>query len=164
MRQHSGGGMAKICKATITFGGVKIILEGPDDFIAQEVLRYSTQSETSKNVGKNLEQAGGPHPAGQAVPSERDMIAEKQPRGHHEIIAVLAFCLTAAGITEFGEDEIRRAYIRANARPPKVISQALRDAKRTHDYLESVQRGRYRLSTHGDRTVRFDLPRRGAEA
>ena len=91
------------------------------------------------------------------------MITAKKPKGHHEIVAVLAFCLTEAGQADFGEDEIRRAYIRADVRPPKVISQALRDAKNAHDFLESAGRGRYRLSAHGDRTVRFDLPRRGAE-
>jgi hypothetical protein len=88
------------------------------------------------------------------------MIAEKHPKGHSEIIAVLGFYLAEAGQPEFGEEEIKRAYIRANVRPPKVISQALIDAKRNHDYLEPVSRGRYRLSSHGDRTVRFDLPRR----
>ena len=88
------------------------------------------------------------------------MIAAKHPRGHHEIVAVLAFSLAEGGQEEFGEDEIRRAYIRAGVRPPKVVAQALRDAKNAPYFLESAGRGRYRLSAHGDRTVRFDLPRR----
>jgi hypothetical protein len=50
--------------------------------------------------------------------------------------------------------------VRANVRPPKVISQALRDAKNSFDYLEPAsKRGHFKLSHHGDRTVRFDLPR-----
>jgi hypothetical protein len=151
------------CKAIITFGDVKIVLEGPQEFIEEQVEKYSN-SETSKNVNKNLFIDEHSEQAGLVLVGERELVIQKQPRGHHEIVAVLAFCLTEAGQTEFGEEEIRRAYIRAVVRPPKVIAQALRDAKNVHDFLESAGRGRYRLSAHGDRTVRFDLPRRGGEA
>jgi len=68
--------------------------------------------------------------------------------------------VTESGMNEFSEQDIRRAYLRAEVRPPKFVSQALRDAKNKFDYLESgSKRGMYRLSNHGDRTVRFDLPR-----
>ncbi len=91
---------------------------------------------------------------------ERELIAEKQPKGHHEIVAVLAFGLTEAGTREFTGEDIRRAYIRAGVRPPKVVAQSLRDAKNKYDYLELAgRRGKYRLTNHGDRVVRFDLPR-----
>jgi hypothetical protein len=156
--------MSAQCKATITFGDVKIVLEGPESFIEQQVEKYSRVPDTSKPESKYLLSDGRSESTGIVLASEREMVSVKQPRGHHEIIAVLAFCLTEKGTTEFGEDEIRRAYIRASVRPPKVISQALRDAKNVHDFLESVERGKYRLSSHGDRTVRFDLPRRGSEA
>jgi len=156
--------MAGTCKATITFGDVKIVLEGPREFIDEQVAKYALGSNTSKENIKNLTEGGGLAKPGLPQITERELIAEKQPRGHHEIVAVLAFCLTEAGQVDFGEDEIRRAYIRAAVRPPKVIAQALRDAKNVHDFLEAVGRGRYRLSPHGDRTVRFDLPRRGGEA
>jgi hypothetical protein len=152
--------MAKLFKATITRGDVKIVLEGPKDFIEEQVAKWAGQHVTSKNADKNFDDGRVSDRKSSEPRSEREMIAEKQPRGHSEIIAVLGFCLTEAGQPEFGEEEIKRAYIRANVRPPKVISQALIDAKRKHDYLEPVARGRYRLSSHGDRTARFDLPRR----
>jgi hypothetical protein len=152
--------IAKIVKATITKGDVKIILEGPPDFIEEQVAKWAGQPVASKNSDKNLKAVDVTERSSAETRSEREMIAEKQPRGHSEIIAVLGFCLGEAGQSEFGEEEIKRAYIRANVRPPKVVSQALIDAKRNHDFLEPVARGRYRLSSHGDRTVRFDLPRR----
>lgn len=152
--------MADTCKATITFGDVKIVLEGPTEFIEEQIEKYSTSS-ASKKGNKNLVDQTELADRGSAALTERDLIGEKQPKGHHEIIAVLAFALRSAGEEEFGEDEIRRAYIRAGVRPPKVVGQALRDAKRSHDFLVAVGRGRYQLSPHGERTVIFDLPRRG---
>jgi hypothetical protein len=155
--------MSDTCRATITYGDVKIVLEGPKEFIEGQIAKHAppvSVSHTSNQVNKFLLTAGDSAKSETHFTSERDLIAAKQPRGHHEIVAVLAFSLTEGGQEEFGEDEIRRAYIRAGARPPKVVAQALRDAKNAHDFLESAGRGRYRLSAHGDRTVRFDLPRR----
>ncbi len=153
--------MTDICKATITFGNVKIVLEGPRDFIDTQVEKYSDANSASKSESKNLKGTIGMGERQAAGLSERELIAEKQPKGHHEIVIVLAHCLTEAGQPEFGEDEIRRAYIRAGVRPPKVVGQALRDAKNNHDFLEPAGKGKYRLSAHGERTVLFDLPRRG---
>jgi hypothetical protein len=98
--------------------------------------------------------------AGQhATVSERDFIQAKRPRGHSELIAVFAFFLTEGGQREFTDDDIRRAYIRAGIRPPKVVAQAIRDAKNRYEYVEPERgRGKYRLTAHGDRTMRFDLP------
>jgi len=91
---------------------------------------------------------------------ERELAEAKRPSGHLETVAVLAFALAQSGIEEFTEAEMRRAYLRAGIRPPKVVAQALRDAKNRMDYIEpGHKRGTYRLSQHGDRTVRFDLPR-----
>jgi hypothetical protein len=155
--------MSNICKATITYGDVKIVVEGPKEFVEGQITKYAPHTHvpsTSKQADKFLLTAGDSAPSPTNLTSERELIAAKQPRGHHEIVAVLAFSLTENGQAEFGEEEIRRAYIRAGVRPPKVVAQALIDAKRKHDFLEPVGRGRYRLSSHGDRTVRFDLPRR----
>jgi hypothetical protein len=152
-----------MCKATITFGDVKIVIEGPKQFVDEQIAKYASPTDvpfSSKENSKFLLHGSGSSQPGSGPTSEREMIAMKQPKGHHEIVAVLAFCITESGQEEFGEDEIRRAYIRAGVRPPKVVAQALRDAKNQHDFLESANRGRYRLSSHGDRTVRFDLPRR----
>jgi hypothetical protein len=91
----------------------------------------------------------------------KKLVEAKKPRGHAEMVAVLAFGLAESGSVEFSESDMRRAYIQAGARPPKVVAQALRDAKNKQDYLESgKKRGTYKLSSHGDRTVRFDLPSR----
>ena len=92
------------------------------------------------------------------------MNAARCPRDHHEVIVVLAFALTETGTKAFTEDDIRLAYIRAGVRPPKVVAQALRDAKNKYEYVETAgERGRYRLTDHGDRVVRFDLPRAGSD-
>jgi hypothetical protein len=77
-----------------------------------------------------------------------------------EIVTVFAFFLTEQGITEFSDDDIKRCYVRAGVRPPKVIAQALRDAKNKYDLIAAgSKRGTYKLSDHGERVVRFDLPR-----
>jgi hypothetical protein len=95
-----------------------------------------------------------------AVLTEKKLVLAKKPDGHSETIAVLAFALAESGISEFSEEDMRKAYIRAGVRPPKVVGQAIRDAKRLNDFVDyGSQRGRYKLSNHGDRTVRFDLPR-----
>ena len=91
--------------------------------------------------------------------SERELVQAKRPENHSETVAVLAFSLAQAGQEEFTADDIKRGYIRAGVRPPKVIEQAIRDARNAHDYIEAGStRGSYRLSNHGERVVRFDLP------
>ena len=46
--------MGASCKATITFGDVKIVLEGPAEFIDEQVAKYSATSTASKDISKNL--------------------------------------------------------------------------------------------------------------
>ncbi len=101
-----------------------------------------------------------PHPAtARPTTSERNLIQTKRPKNHSQTVAVLAFALAEAGTTEFTEEDIRRAYLRAGIRPPKVVSQAIRDAKNNFDFIEAgARRGTYRITNHGDRIVRFDLP------
>lgn len=150
----------KIFKGTFEQGDRKITFEGPKEFVEEQIARFVTESAASKLQGKQARQDGQAGGAELLSSSERELIATKSPRGHHEIIAVLAFCLAEAGIAEFGEEDVKRAYIRAGVRPPKVLGQALRDAKNKFDYIEvGSKRGTYRLSAHGERTVRFDLPR-----
>lgn len=146
-------------KAHITFEDKKLTFEGPKEFVEEMVARYTA---ASKRQGKSSRTGPAVEPGGMGSRGERELIAEKRPKGHHEIVAVLAFGLTEAGTREFTEEDIRRAYIRAGVRPPKVVAQALRDAKNKNDYLELAgARGKYRLTNHGDRVVRFDLPRGG---
>jgi hypothetical protein len=147
----------KVYKAEIVFDDRKIKVEGPKEFVEEMIAKYS---HTSKLQGKNdMTTYSSETVIAPTVDNERELVAKKRPHGHHEIVAVLAFALTEAGTGTFTEDDIRRAYIRAGVRPPKVISQALRDAKNKYEYVELTgERGRYRLTNHGDRVVRFDLP------
>jgi hypothetical protein len=143
--------MEKIVAVTVTIGDRRITLEGPEDFVRAEVRRFTADPQPAK--------LGTPAAAAPASLSERDLIAQKRPRNQTEIVAVLGFCLTENGVAEFGEADIKKAYVRAGVRPPKVIAQALRDARNKFDFIEAgKKRGTYRLSAHGDRTVRFDLP------
>lgn len=147
------------CKAEINLGDRIITVEGPRDFVESMVAQYSS-SKLEAKLSNNKYTESGTINAGAG--SEKDLVAAKRPRGHHEIVAVLAFWLSEHGTPEFTEDDLRRAYIRAGVRPPKVIAQALRDAKNKFDYLQLAgERGRYRLTDHGDRVVRFDLPASG---
>jgi hypothetical protein len=143
--------MQKNVTVTVTVGDRRVTLEGPEDFVRGEVRRFA---------GLDLQpaKATATAPAAGAL-SERDVIAQKRPRNQTEIVAVLGFCLAENGLAEFREEDIKKAYIRAGVRPPKVIAQALRDARNKFDFIEAgTKKGTYRLSTHGDRTVRFDLP------
>jgi hypothetical protein len=146
--------MQKTVTVTVTVGDRRITLEGPEDFVRSEVRRFTEPDPEPAN--HSAKAAAAPAP-GQL--SERDLIAQKRPRNQTEVVAVLGFCLIENGLAEFSEADIKKAYIRAGVRPPKVIAQALRDARNKFDFIEAgSKKGTYRLSTHGDRTVRFDLP------
>jgi hypothetical protein len=148
--------MEEICKATITLGDSKITFEGSAGFVEAQIEKFAA-TQNAANTPSNTG-AGNSHSA--QTSTEKQLVAEKRPRGHHEIVTVLAFALTESGKKEFTEEDVRRAYIRADVRPPKSVSQALRDAKSKFDYITTgSKRGTYRLTNHGDRTIRFDLPR-----
>ena len=145
-------------KAVVEQNGCKITFEGTRDFVESQMARWS-EAYSSKQAAVSGSIPTPDHSSIRGL-SERDLVVAKRPSGHLETVAVIAFALTQAGIEEFTEEDVRRAYIRANVRPPKVVAQALRDAKNRMDYIEpGRKRGTYRLSPHGDRTVRFDLPR-----
>jgi hypothetical protein len=150
--------VADIVKATIEIADKKVTFEGPRDFVEAQVARFTQEGnpkQTATELGAGFRNATVEH-----VQTERELVDSKKPKGHVETVAVLAFALAQSGTVEFAEEDIRRAYLRAGVRPPKVVSQALRDAKNRFDYIEVGQKkGAYRLSHHGDRTVRFDLPR-----
>lgn len=149
-------------KAEIELNDRKIRFEGPKAFVEEMVSKYITADKLQdKPVRASLDSEGKRATGGEF--SERELISTKRPHGHHEMVAVLAFALKEAGKPEFTEDDIRSAYIRAGVRPPKVVAQAIRDAKNNFEYVEPAgPRGVYRLSDHGDAVVRFDLPRDGA--
>jgi hypothetical protein len=149
------------CKGEVILADRTISFSGPKDFVQEMIAKYQAHG---KPEGEGS--AGGSPALGRASGSgaEKKLISMKKPCGHHEKVAVLAFALAEAGTTEFGEEDIKRAYIRADVRPPKVIAQALRDAKNKFDYLIAISSGRYRLSDHGEMVVRYDLPRKKESA
>jgi hypothetical protein len=149
---------AKRISVTVSVDDRKVTIEGPEDFVRAEVQRITTPLALSRVPVSNGD--GGSARA----QSEKDLVAAKRPQNHSETVAVLGFFLTEGGLTEFTEADIKKAYLRAGVRPPKVISQALRDARNLFDFIEAgSKRGSYKLSHHGDRTVRFDMPRGNAQ-
>jgi hypothetical protein len=150
--------MALDYKATVELKDCKVTFEGPREFVEEQVARWAREA-ASKQLGVSDSNVSDESPSHRDI-TERDLVAAKRPSGHLETVAVIAFALTQSGMDEFSEDDVRRAYLLAGVRPPKVVAQALRDAKNRMDYIEpGSKRGFYRLSPHGDRTVRFDLPR-----
>ena len=150
--------MAEKIEVTVTLDDKKVTIEGPEDFVRSEVQRL-----TNLVVGPTTFQGSAGEAAASNVTSEREFVLLKKPVGHAETVTVLAYYLRQAGQEEFTAADVRRAYARAQVRPPKVIDQSLRDAKNVHDYLErGSSRGTFRLSPHGARTVEFDLPRKDA--
>ncbi|MGO9439394.1 MAG: hypothetical protein ACLPXM_02520 [Terriglobales bacterium] len=143
-------------KATVQVGETKVTFEGPRDFVEAQVSKYTASHGKPQGAGSADKEGSTPGD----LMSERGLVESKRPSGHLETVAVLAFALAQKGVEEFTDEDIRRAYLRAGVRPPKVVSQAVRDAKNRMDLIEpGSKRGTYRLSAHGDRTVRFDLPR-----
>ena len=135
--------MAPEFKATIEKDGCKATFEGTREFVEEQVARWSKslsskQLDTSTNYSNTVPNDSRQH-------SERELVQSKLPSGHLETVAVIAFALTASGLEEFSEEDVRRAYLRAGVRPPKVVGQALRDAKNKMDYIEAgSRRGLYR--------------------
>jgi hypothetical protein len=146
--------MTKQFQVAVTLDGHRLIIDFPEALAAAfEGISKSTGIRKMAPVAARSKADAG------ASVSEREFIAQKEPHGHGEIVAVLAFCLRESGISEFTAEDMRRAYIRAGVRPPKVVAQALRDAKNKYDLIESgSKRSSFRLSPHGERTVLFDLP------
>jgi len=143
-------------KATITLGDSRIIFEGSPAFVEEQVKKFA-RGQLGSAQGPDA-RSGFELPAQASL--EKQLVSDKRPRGHCEIVAVLAFALTESGAVEFNEEDVRRAYIRAGVRPPKYVAQALRDAKSKFEFIKAgSKRGTYRLTNHGDRVVRFDLPR-----
>jgi hypothetical protein len=147
----------KMAKGTVEWEGRRITIEGPADFVSAELERFRNGVPAANSTGNGDARATRPT-------TEADFVAQKGPRDHYEKIAVLAVKLRDSGKEEFNDEDMRRAYLRAGIKPPKVMSQALVDTKRHKDYVEpSATRGMYRLTTFGSDFVQFDLPRREVE-
>ena len=140
---------------TVKINDAQVTIEGPEDFVREEVRHLTSRVAQPSAPAKDSARQG---PA-QGL-TEAQVVEQKRPTSHFETVAVLAYCLKQGGAEEFTEDDMRKAYIRAKVRPPKVVGQAIRDAKNKFDYIEEgSSRGLYKLSHHGERTVLFDMPR-----
>jgi len=97
-----------------------------------------------------------------SFPTIKEFFDEKKPSTSVEIVTVFGFYLEHfEKKEEFTEDDISRAYYNSRVRKPKVIGQALRDAKNMKGYLvEGSKRGRFRLSNVGENLVLHDLPKK----
>jgi hypothetical protein len=152
--------MTTEARATITVDDKVVTFEGPQGFVDVQVAKYIASGLSSDSQTNKTSDTQSSDLTTRAVLTEKQLVLAKKPDGHSETIAVLAFALAESGVSEFSEEDMRKAYIRAGVRPPKVVGQAIRDSKRLNDFVDyGSQRGRYKLSNHGDRTVRFDLPR-----
>jgi hypothetical protein len=151
--------MAQRIQVTVTTGDRQITLDGPEDFVRAEVQRLTDIAVAASLGSTPHESSEGTHNVTSRMATEKAFVAEKKPKGHSQTVAVLAHFLTKTGQIEFTAEDVRRAYARAGIRPPKVIAQALRDAKNVHDFLlKGNAPGSFRLSAHGERVVEFDLP------
>jgi hypothetical protein len=147
-----------IAKGTVEWDGRKVTLEGPDDFVSTELEKFRNAALKMSVNPDSSTSADGSRPMTDAV-----FVGQKMPNDHAEKIAVLAVRLKESGKSEFNGDDMRRAYLRAGIKPPKVMGQALVDAKRYKDFIEPTStRGMYALTHHGEDFVRFELPRTGA--
>ena len=153
--------MSAKARASITVDDKVVMFEGPQEFVDAQVAKYiGGRSSSNSNANSNVAIEPADLKA-QPILTEKQLVQVKQPKGHAEKVAVLAFALAESGHPEFTEKDMRRAYIRASVKPPKVVGQAIRDAKNLFEYVEGAKKwGSYKLSDHGDRTVRFDLPRK----
>ena len=147
-----------MARATVELGEGTIVFEGTEEFVSAQVakLQAATGPGVQQPEATMLRE-------GTAMTSEKAFVQEKRPDGASETIAVLAYYLREHGTTEFTDEDIKKAYIRAGVKYPKALAQAIRDAGRRFDYIDpGPGKGKYRLSSHGERTVLFDLPRKGA--
>ncbi|WP_158787875.1 hypothetical protein [Granulicella sp. L46] len=149
-------------KGTVDWDGKKVTLEGSEEFVSTELERFRNAAIGTTAAAPEAE-SSKPTEDGRPL-TDAAFVELKKPADHFEKIAVLAVKLAQAGTTEFTGDDMRRAYLRAGIKPPKVMTQALVDTKRHKDYIEPTQtRGAYRLTTFGSDFVEFDLPRDGKQ-
>src|SRR5216683_1089993 len=95
-------------RAAIKFEDKQITFEGPKDFVESMVAKYTLTSKPQAKPGDAEYISDSTISAGGG--NERDLVAAKRPRGHHETVAVLAFALTQAGKPEFTDEDVHRAY------------------------------------------------------
>jgi hypothetical protein len=133
-----------------------------DDYlkISPFIKKEGTQKHLDNKTSNVIESSSAEK--NESVPLLREFFKEKQPSNAIETVAVFGFYFEHfEKKAEFGEKDISNAYFEARERKPKVIGQALRDAKNIKDYLvEGSKKGKFRLSNVGENLVLHDLPRK----
>ena len=126
------------------------ILSAKETYTHKEVI-HKTQETT-------IPEASWPSKNKQTV---KEFFDEKKPKIALETVAVFGFYMEHfKSQSEFSEADISKAFFDAKVRKPKVIGQALRDAKNVKGYLvEGSKKGTYRVSNIGENLVMHDLPR-----
>ena len=142
-------------KGTVEWDGRRITVEGPPSFVSAELDRFRG----FRGVGPDVN--GSDSVTDHRPETEASLIARKRPQDHYERIAVLAARLKESGKVQFDSDDMRKAYLRAGIKPPKVMQQALIDTKNKKGYIEPTEsRGCYELTDFGSDFVQFELPRK----
>jgi len=90
-------------KATVSIGDKVITFEGPRDFVENQVARYLGLSSNQQGTSEMVLAREAP----QALPLNK-LVEAKKPRGHAEMVAVLAFGLAESGLVEFTESEMQK--------------------------------------------------------
>jgi hypothetical protein len=98
-----------VYKATVEFGANKVTFEGTREFVEAQVSKFAALVSSKQVVGE-LADGGGTSSSPMQL-SERELVKAKQPKGHPETVAVLAFALAQSGVEEFTEGDMRRAYL-----------------------------------------------------
>jgi hypothetical protein len=89
--------MSKRVEVTISVDDKRITLEGPEDFVRAEVERLVNLVPSVPMHSHEIPAGSGANPqALSAALTERDLVSQKQPDGHLETVAVLAYFLSKA--------------------------------------------------------------------
>jgi len=96
--------------------------------------------------------------------SFRDFYARKNPSTHEQAIAVsvyyLAHILELSNITP---EHVFTCFKDVERKTPKHMPQTIRDTARRRGWVDNSERGKVRITNHGENFVEHDLPAAGAK-
>src|SRR5260370_19619099 len=114
--------MDRMITVNLKIGDRSVELSGPEDFVRGEVRHLTATLACKENGSQQPTPRKESQQLGPSV-TEAELIQEKQPANHPETVAVLAYALRSADVSEFTEEDMTRAYKRARVKPPKVVAQ-----------------------------------------
>lgn len=134
------------------------------EHLQEKALAHLLQGVQAKPAAPAAVNEAGGHGHGAGDPgSLRDFIAKYQPKGAvEEIPALLHWAREYENVTEFNETDIVTLYRRGGIRPPKQVSQSMRDlsSKKKYGRLDSIRSGYVALSRIGEDFVLHVLMKR----